>query len=184
MKFKRGKSRRVRMAEAIRRECDPFALSLGFRHPRKANWNRWLTSRRNVYLRWREGNYDEVLFRWGRWGAPWFRAEFERSRLDPPSNPGGGVSRVVTSGVAYAWTGRLAPLCRDKFGPWRTVAETVELTNRCFLELDSWFKDDLEGPHLVMMSDRRITPTEGSSHSVYRTWGDPMLDPERESVHD
>jgi hypothetical protein len=175
-----GNSRRVRMAEAIRRECDPFADSLGFRHPREGDWNRWLTSRRNVYLRSREGGYDEVLMCWGRRGAPWFRMEFECSRPDSLPSPDGGISREVRGGLAYAWTGRIAPLCRDKFGPWRSIADTVELTNQCFSELDAWFKNDVAGRHLVVLPVRRITPTDGWSHSIYRTRGDPTLDPERD----
>jgi hypothetical protein len=176
--FKRRKSRRVRMAEAIRRECDPFAFSLGFRHPRKGDWNRWLTTRRNVYIRWRGMDFDEVVFNWGRWGAAFFRMHVARSRADPAPYPPDGIPRTESGGLVYAWAGPIAPICRDKFGPWRTVESVVALTNQCFAELDGWLRDDIVGPHLHVGGAKRITATEGWLHPLYRTWGDPFLDPE------
>ena len=109
MIFRRGKSRRVRMAEALRSECDPVAFSLGFRHPRKGDWDRWQTTRRNVYIRWRGYEYDEVTLEWARFGRPWFRVDFSTSVVIASSGDEAWPVRLVTSGRIDAWSGFESP---------------------------------------------------------------------------
>ena len=180
MKRKRGKSRRVRLAEAIRRECDPLMFSFGFRHPKNWTWERWGTSRRNVYLRWRDGDYDEVTLMWGRFGKPWFRIDYFMSRLTPP-HPKGALARRTCQGRMYAWPrGQIVPLCQDKFGPWRSIGDTAVLTKQCLAELNAFMLNEVVGIHMWgVPPSRRVSPGE-LWYSRFEYDGNPMLDEEHD----
>jgi hypothetical protein len=170
------------MAEAIRRQCDPFAFSLGFRHPRSGDWNRWLTTRRNVYIRWRGDCYDEVVLQWARFGRPRFTIDVHASEvIHPLDGPAGPVRRVRGVSV-MAWSPFLNPICPDEFGPWRSIPSVVALLNDCLVELDRYFRDNVVGPHLVPGIVYLVSPSEGPGWLTPedRTWGDPTRDPERD----
>jgi hypothetical protein len=167
------------MAEAIRRECDPLMYSFGFRHPRHWSWERWPTTRRNVYIRWRDGDYDEVLLIWGHFGRPWFTMEFFMSRLTPPHPPGALIRRTGGS-VMYAWDRfRRAPPCRDKFGPWRSILATVAVTKQCLTELNAFMLEERPSAYIGFPHWRRVGPGE-YAYSTLKHHGNPMLDDERD----
>jgi hypothetical protein len=171
------------MAEAIRLDCDPVAFSLGFRHPRRGNWDRWLTTSRNVYIRWRGEHYDEVILQWARYGEAWFRVDISSSTVVAWSDGHtDSPSRSVRFARGDAWAGPLAPLCRDKFGPWRSIPSVVDVFNRCLAELDLYVREDAPGPHIGARGVYTVSP---SAHPNWltrldRDWGDPRRDPERD----
>jgi hypothetical protein len=168
------------MAEAIRRECDPLMFSFGFRHPKNWTWERWGTSRRNVYLRWRDGDYDEVTLMWGRFGKPWFRMHYFISRLTPP-HPSDALVRRIGGGIMHAWErGRFLPFSKDKFGPWRSIEDVAAITKQCLIEINHFMVDERVGAHIwVAPHWRRVGPGE-HGYSTLKYEGNPMLDDERD----
>lgn len=180
MIFRRGKSRRVRLAAAIRRECDPLMFSFGFRHPNHWTWDRWCTTRRNAYLRWRGGDYDEVWLQWDRYGGAAFRINFFISRLTPP-HPHGALARRTGDAFIHAWErGRVWPLAKDKFGPWRSIDATVKVAKQCLGEVNDFMLHERVGIHMWRAPRwTRVAPGE-YGYSRLEHHGNPMLDIERD----
>jgi hypothetical protein len=172
------------MAEAVRRECAPVAFDLGFRHPRKGDWNRWLTTRRNVYIRWRGDAYDEVVLTWARFGRCRFTVDTHTSTvLDRLGDPEGPVREVRGASIGAAASLLLPPFFGE-FGLFRPIPSVVALFNQCLVELDRWFRDGVAGPHIVPGIVYRVSPKSGPGWLTAegRTWGDPRRDPERDGV--
>jgi hypothetical protein len=171
------------MAEAIRRECDPVAFRLGFRHPRKGDWNRWVTTRRNVYIRWRGDAYDEVVLRWARFGGSRFTVSSDTSVVVDMLNHPDGPIREVRNAMVRASASVLLPPFFGQFGLWRSIPSVVALLNQCLVELDHWVRDDIAGPHVLTGLPYRVSPTSGPGWlptAQCRAWGDPTRDPERD----
>ena len=60
---KKSKSKRVRLAEAVRAECLPVLFEMRFRNPKKADRDRWEATRPFVFGRWRGRDYDHIEIR-------------------------------------------------------------------------------------------------------------------------
>jgi hypothetical protein len=176
VKKPRKKTRRVRMAEAIRRECDPVIFALGFRNPRKGDWNRWLTTRRNVYIRWRGTSCDEIVLRWARYGQPKFSVSFESSVVEIPPRDKHQAQRLVIGGSLRVW--RLNDwIGSSSFGPWRSPESVAAFLNRRIEGLDAFFLRGERQWYLSLGYPHR-EPSGRVVSSEVRAWGDPWLDPE------
>jgi hypothetical protein len=89
--------------------------------------------------------------------------------------------RRVGGGCLYAWErGRIAPLCKDKFGPRRSVAATTALAKQCLEEVNMFMVEERVGGHIWLAPPwRRVGPGE-HGYAVLKHRGDPMLDIERD----
>jgi len=130
----RKKSRRVRMAEAVRKEATATLLALGFRNPRKANPLRWEGGRLNAFLRWRGSDFDEIRFEWDKNNGAMFRVNFNCSRVAAPEADGAGAKVVV-------WIGSVRGGIFGWFGPWRSINGAVRLLRKRLRTLDAYFRD-------------------------------------------
>lgn len=145
MKKKRRKSRRVRMAEAVRRECDPVLIAMGFRNPARHNWERFYVSRRNVFIRWRGEYYDEVYFHWRSFNRPSFFIEFLTTDLQRLGHDARTPTPRISACRMIAWYGRAPGLFgwlrfwgNDQFGPMQSIKATTALANERLREMNSY----------------------------------------------
>ena len=97
----RKKSRRVRMAEAVRKEATAALVELGFRNPKKADPSRWADGRLNVFLRWRGADFDEVRFDWDQNNRAMFRVSFNCSRVEASGAEADRAKVLVWFGNLY-----------------------------------------------------------------------------------
>jgi len=176
MKNRRRKSRRVRLAEAIRRDCDPVLFGQGFRNPNKTDLDRWGTTRRNAYFRWRGTDYDQIVLYWDKYNRSKVRVEFEISRVEHPPEGDRHCVRWVSGG--YLLTSRYLGGCW--FGPWRSPMGAAAFLKRRLQQLDVFL---VRGePHwLVTSGAPRRFCLDDHGDGLYRRmkiWGDPWLDPE------
>lgn len=175
-----GKSKRVRMGEAVRATCRPLLYEMGFRNPRKHDRERWSGSRLDIFLRWRGVDYDEIEIRWRSANRPAFfihavSSKFQRDREGEPTSV-----RIQTNLSACVSICRLCGGACAYFGPWQSVRRAVQTATRGLTELNDYFLKGTIGPHLSMGAERRIGPglaTPGLSE-WWRRFGDPKLDPE------
>lgn len=169
----RKKSRRVRMAEAVRKEATAALVELGFRNPKKADPSRWADGRLNVFLRWRGADFDEVRFDWDQNNRAMFRVSFNCSRVEASGAEADRAKVLV-------WFGNLNPGGMSGFfGPWRSINGVVKLLRRRLQTLDAYFHDGVvrrnvrsDPPHILEIDD--WTPTLHED--------DPWRDPEFESA--
>jgi hypothetical protein len=180
MKKRRHKTRRVLMAEAIRRDCDPVLFALGFRNPRRMDLDRWHTSRRNTYIRWRGTAYDQVEIHWNKYNRPKFFLNFWTSRVERPPRDGHAAWRMVTHGTLSAWRSPCPYLGTGWFGPWRSVDDVPNLVNRRVLQLEAYLLRGETGWWINVGAPRPTSPDDGDLRVWPRMkiWGDPWLDPE------
>jgi hypothetical protein len=164
------------MAEAIRRDCDPAIFALGFRNPRKGDWSRWGATRRNVYIRWRGTNYDEMVVDWARYSEPKFRVRFATSVVNAPPQDGRQARRLVIVGHLVCW--RLNDwVGSNSFGPWRSPASVAAFLVQRIQGLEGFFLRG-EPQWYLGLGYPHYKPSERTESPEMRAWGDPWLDPE------
>jgi len=180
MKKRRRKTRRVLMAEAIRRDCDPVLFGLGFRNPRRMDLDRWYATRRNIYIRWRGTSYDQIDIQWDKYNRPKFFLHFWTSRVERPPQDGHAAWRVVTHGTISSWRSPLPYLGGGWFGPWRSVEGVAALVTRRIMQLNAYLLHGETGPWILAGAPRSVSPDDGDDRLYPRMkiWGDPWLDPE------
>jgi hypothetical protein len=178
MKTPQRKTRRVLMAETIRRDCDPVLFGLGFRNPRDMTLDRWETTRRNTYVRWRGTDYDELKLIWARYGRAKFQFRFETSQVETPPRGDTPATRLVRHGWVRSFTGPVRMIGGQWFGPWMTAVAAAALMNRRILELNGFLLSGKVGPHLYVGAPRRISPDDERLLPRTKIWGDPWRDPE------
>jgi hypothetical protein len=167
----------MRMGEAIRRDCDPVILALGFRNPKKNHWDRWSATRRNVYIRWRGTSYDEIVLRWDKYNRPKFFLHYKTSVVEHPPREGQEAQRLVMGGRMACWRLSRARIGSDWFGPWRSPDSVAALVNRRVHDLDAFFLSGVKHPYLDPGNPHR-EPFDWDKWFERRTWGDPWLDAE------
>lgn len=181
MKAPRKKTRRVRMAETIRRDCDPVIFALGFRNPKKNDLDRWGgTTRRNVYIRWRGTTYDEIKIQWDKHNRPKFFLTFRTSRVERHPQDGHAAWRLVTYGSMASWRSPSHYLGGGWFGPWRSPDSVAALVNRRLMKLNAFLLHGETGWYLSVGKPRPVSPDDGDDRVPPRMkiWGDPWRDPE------
>lgn len=176
-----GKSKRVRMGEAMRGTCRPLMHELGFRNPRRSDPERWGGSRLDVFLRWRGVDYDEVHIDWWRFNRPRFRirlmtSAYERDEAGSPTQ-----YRWVTKGAVYPRVvirnGELKSA--REFGPWSSPRRTAEIAVLRLREANHFFLTGELSPHITSHRTRLGPDLDPRSISPWwRRFGDPALDPE------
>jgi hypothetical protein len=178
VKKPRKKSRRVRMAEAVRQDCDPVIFALGFRNPRKSDSDRWgETTRRNVYIRWRGTTYDEILLQWDKYNRPKFFLRYRTSQVEHPPQDGHAAVRLVTRGTMIVWRLPRTYVGSAWFGPWRSPGSVAAFVNRRVLRLNAFLLHGETEWYLNPGKPRR-EPRDGDEWVERRSWGDAWLDPE------
>jgi hypothetical protein len=172
------------MAEALRRDCDPMLLGLGFRNPHRMDNDRWHTTRRNTFLRWRGTDYDEVAFQWDKYGRPKFFLNFWTSRVEQPPANGKAALRAFRGGIMRSWQGPLRVLHGGWFGPWMAIETVTALVNWRILQLNDFLVNGVIGPQVSVGPPRLRGPDDGEDRvpPVMKIWGDPWLDPESDYV--
>lgn len=168
------------MAEAVRRECDPVLLSMGFRNPVRHNWERFYVSRRNVFIRWRGEHYDEVYFHWRSFNRPSFFIEFKTTDLErmcaPTPTPRLSPCRMI------AWFGRAPGLFgwlrfwgNDQFGPMQSIEATTVLANERLRDMNSYLLTGEPSSHVALgFSYRPVDDDPTVSYPVFPMGiGDP-----------
>lgn len=125
-------SKRRQLSTGFQARCAPILKGFGFRNPLKADYDRWGTTRRNAFIRWRSGFYEEVHVDWERWGAPRFRILFRTAQVERMRPPDCGPPTPRLAWV-YLWAGilrlpggRRIPLGKN-FGRFMGVDRTLEL---------------------------------------------------------
>jgi hypothetical protein len=179
---KRRKSRRVLMAEALRRGCDPVLFALGFRNPKKTtSMDRWAANtRRNVYLRWRGTDYDEIEIFWSKYSRPRFRIDFLTSRVEQPPRDGRHAVRWVTHGGVRSWKSPSPYLGGGTFGPWMSPGGVAALVVRRMLRLDAFLRRGETDWCIWTGPPRRRSLDDPDDRATLemKIEGDPWLDPE------
>jgi hypothetical protein len=168
------KSRRVRMAEAVRKEATATLLELGFRNPKKADPSRWPDGRLNTFLRWRGTDYDEVIFQWDKNNGAKFWVRFHCSRVEAPQTETARTKRWV-------WNGWLDPGGISAwFGPWHTINGVLRLLRRRLHALEGYFHDGMKRHHLRPGKPDSWTIDNWTSilPKEFAEMGDPWRDPE------
>jgi hypothetical protein len=165
------------MAEAIRRDCDPAIFALGFRNPKKNNWDRWRATRRNVYIRWRGTCYDEISLQWARYGRPKFFLHYRTSVVERPPRDGLAAQRLVEESRMTSWRLLRAWIASDWFGPRRSPDSVAALVNRRVQALDAFFLRRERQWYLDPGKPHR-EPFDWDKSHERRTWGDPWRDHE------
>jgi hypothetical protein len=128
--WKKGKSKRVRMSEAFRATCAPVLYSLGFRNPKRVEWERWANTKRNIFIRWRGDGYDEVHVNWWNRGRPRFHIEQMTRRVE--ANPGSSGSTAFHLAKAYSET----------YSAWlRDPQKVIERARDWLTQIDPWFRE-------------------------------------------
>jgi hypothetical protein len=179
------KSRRVLLAEAIRRDCGPLLFSLGFRHPRTNDLNRWGgITRRNAYLRWRETTFDSVGFYWDKYNRPKCYMEFETSTVVRRSEEGLPALREITTGSMSAWTTPISGLGSGWFGPWRSIDSCTAQIKRRILQLERFLQTGERVRCISAGPPRLNKPDRDDGYQYLNAWGDPWLDPESDYRED
>jgi hypothetical protein len=180
VKEPRRKTRRVLMAETIRRDCDPVLFSLGFRNPRGMDSARWHTSRRNTYIRWGGTTYDQVHLQWDKYNRPKFFLLFWTSTVDRPPRDGQAAWRSVIYGTMMPWRMPLPYFLGGWFGPWRSVDGVAALVNRRVQQLNAYLLRGEVGWWIHVGSPRLKSADDGDTGVRHEAniWGDPWLDPE------
>lgn len=182
MKRVRRKTRRVLMAEAIRRDCDPVLRGLGFRNPRDMTLDRWETTRRNTYVRWRGTCYDELKLIWDKYNRAKFFFRFETSRVERPPQGDVPATRLVTYGAMRSWVAPLGLWRSDWFGPWMSPVAAAALMNSRIFELDAYLMGGGLTRHIGDGAPHRIAPDDARILPREKIWGDPWRDPESDYV--
>jgi hypothetical protein len=144
-KTRKRKSKRVRMSEAFRKNCDPILFSQGYRNPVRHDRDRWHTTRRNVFLRWRDEHYDEVYISWGDWGAPYFYLEFRTtqvSRMRPLGSPSPTPRLFHCRLFAWnvSWLSGWINMFGERFGPFMSVNRAIELAGARLIDLEEFLR--------------------------------------------
>jgi hypothetical protein len=171
VKKARRKTRRVLMAEAIRRDCDPVSFNLGFRNPRKSDPDRWMATRRNVYIRWRGTTFDQIDLQWDKYNRPKFFLNFRTCRVELPPQGYHAARRLVTYGIVRsAWTPSAYLPGGGWFGPGNSPESVAALVNHRVLQLNAFLLNGKTGWYLEVGPPRPMSPDQ--------IWGDPWLDPE------
>lgn len=179
-----GRSKRVRLGEAVRASCRSMLYQMGFRNPRKHDRDRWGGSRLDIFIRWRDVDFDEVRIEWRTANRPSFfirtvSSKFERDEEGRPTEIRRQTYASACASICW-WCGGAC----SHFGPWQSVRRAVETANRGLVELNNYFLTGIVGPHILVGSERRIGPgleTPGLSE-WWRRFGDPALDPESDVV--
>jgi hypothetical protein len=174
------------MAEAIRRDCDPVLFALGFRNPRKGDMYRWETTRRNVYIRWRGVNFDQVWLQWDKYNRPKFFLYFESSRVDRPPHGAEPAIRSVCRGIFQSWRSPSPYVGGGWFGPWRSPDGVAALVNRRVQALDPFLLHGEVAWPINPGKWRQIPFNELADRLCpqRRIWGDPWRDPESDYLPD
>ena len=179
---KRRKSRRVLLAEAIRRECDPVLLAQGFRNPRKTtSMDRWAGStRRNIYLRWRGTDYDEIEIYWYKYNRPRFRISFSTSRIERPPSGDRHAVRWVTYGGVRSWKSPFRYWGGESFCPWRSPEGVATLVAQRMVRLDAFLRRGETSWCIWTGSPMRrsLDDPDDRAPLEMKIQGDPWLDPE------
>jgi hypothetical protein len=175
-----GKSKRVRLGEAVRASCRPLLYEMGFRNPRKHDRDRWSGTRLDIFLRWRGPDYDEVRIEWRTLNRPSFFIHGMSSKFERDSEGRPTEFRRLTYPGACSSVCRLCGNACVHFGPLQSVRRAVETANRGLQELNEYFLDGTVGPHISTYTEVRVGP--GISPPGLSDWsrrfGDPALDPE------
>lgn len=177
-----AKTRRVLMGEALRRDCDPVLFSLGFRNPRKMDWNRWYTTRRNIYLRWHGTTFHEVCVDWARYTPGKFKLAFVTSRVERPPQADVPAIRIITHGYLQNWQAPLGLWRSYDFGPWMSPAATAALVNRRVFALNEYLLEGKPSRHVRDGRPIRIHPDDPRRTASRKIFGDPWRDPESDYV--
>jgi hypothetical protein len=138
--WKKGKSNRVRMSEAFRATCAPVLYSMGFRNPKRADWERWANTKRNIFIRWRGGDYDQVQVVWWSLGRPRFYIELRTRRAEAHPRPDGSAAFHLRKAYSETYSGWL----RD---PQKVIGRACDWLK----QIDAWFR-------------------EGEDNSVHTSW--------------
>jgi hypothetical protein len=126
---------------------------MGFRHPKVVEFKRWATTRRNVFVRWRGEDYDELVVFWWTLGRPRFELQLCARRVEP-SPPGHTTYRLMRAGVHRSFLGNRQ--CGDLFGGWLPrVGPTIARARSRLLEIDEWFRTGEATAHVWAHFDKR-----------------------------
>jgi hypothetical protein len=169
------------MAEAIRRDCDPVFFGLGFRNPGRSDPDRWGgTTRRNLYVRWRGTDYDEIELQWDKYSRPKFFLNFMTSRIERPPRDAGAALRAVRFGDVRPWRGPILLLLGGWFGPWLSPDGVARLVNRRVPQVNDYMLRGHVGSYMTVTPPILRGPDDGDERVPPRMkiWGDPWLDPE------
>jgi len=175
-----GRSKRARLGEAVRASCRPLLHEMGFRHPRRHDRDRWSGSRLDIFLRWRDVDFDEVRIEWRTANRPSFFIRARSSKYERDADGRPTEYRRQTNPTACSSICRLCGGACAHFGPWQSVNRAMETANRGLVELNQYFLYGTVGPHILACTEHRIGPgleTPGLSE-WWRRFGDPALDPE------
>lgn len=180
MKRTKRKSRRVRLAEAIRRDCDPVLFAMGYRNPAKTDLDRWRTTRRNSYFRWRGTDYDEIIMYWDKYNRPKVRIEVKISRVETPPQGDRFCVRWISYATIKTWRGINKWVNGCWFGPWRSPEKAAAFVNRRLLQLEAYLLRGEAHWAINFGPARRVTFNDELDRLYPRqkVWGDPWLDPE------
>ncbi len=174
-KTPRRKSRRVRMAEAVRKACAPALLELGFRNPKQVDRARWDGGRPNNFIRWRGTTYEEVTFQWDVHNWAMFEISFCVSVVE--QEPNGDENAVRLQRFGSMRSSRYIP---GWFGPWRSISSVAAQAARRVHQLEAYLRRGETGWWIVVGPARRISAGAGDPRvpAPLKIWGDPWLDPE------
>jgi hypothetical protein len=136
-------SKRRRLGAAVQERCGALLKAQGYRNPAKGDWDRWLATRRSIFIRRRGEIYDELVFNWRTFNRPKFTIDVRTSEIGRMVPAGRAPSfrhlqhlrlrswvlRAPTAGVVAAghW-----------FGPWRDVDSAITLACQRLEQLENY----------------------------------------------